>query len=164
VTRPAEEPFPFRRAAIGCAGLAAVLLVGALLVRPAIFFFAPPRDDGAIAVATLTEVTAGPVRRDLILSRSYGWTGERDAGDGRVQLAVILAPTPTGSISAVNAASPGRLGCAVEIGADRLTDCGGRAWTFDGVPIDSADPPLERVGVEVVSGSVVLDLTGPVER
>jgi hypothetical protein len=112
-------------------------------------------------VATATEVASGPIRRDLILSRSYGWSGERDAGDGRVQVAVIVSAEPTGMIVAVNAASPGRESCAVEIGADRLTDCDGRAWTFAGVPINAGDPPLERIGVEVVSSSVVLDMTGP---
>ena len=159
-----DEPFPLRRAALGCLGLAVGLLVIALLVRPTIFLFAPPRDDAALTVATLTEVTAGPTRRDIILSRSYGWSGERDAGDGRVQVAVIIAPTTGGSISAVNAATPGRDDCAVEIRADRLTNCEGRAWTFDGVPIDPADPPLEAVGVQVISGSVELDLTGPADR
>ena len=156
-----DEPFPIRRAALGCLGLAGGLLLVALLVRPTIFFFAPPRDDSAVTTAALTEVSAGPIRRDLVLSRSYGWSGEQDAGDGRVQVGVIIAPTAGGGISAVNAASPGRHDCPVEIGADRLTDCEGRAWTFDGVPIEAADPPLERVGVQVVSGSVVLDLTGP---
>jgi hypothetical protein len=156
-----DEPVPIRRAVIGCLGLAVGLLVLALLVRPAIFLFAPPRNDAAVVVAPLTDVSAGPVVHDVILARSYGWSGERDAGDGRVQLAVILAPTTAGSISAVNAASPGRDGCPVEIAADRLRDCDGRAWTYDGVPIDATDPPLERVEVQVESGSVVLDLTGP---
>lgn len=156
-----DDPVPVRRAALGCLALAVGLLVLALLVRPTIFFFAPPRDDAAVIAAPLTEVMAGPIRRDLILSRSYGWAGELDAGDGRVQVAVIVAPTTGGSISAVNAASPGRADCPVEIGADRLRDCEGRAWTFDGIPIAPADPPLERVTVEVVSGNVVLDLTGP---
>lgn len=158
-----DEPFPLRRAALGCLGLALGLLVAALLVRPTIFFFAPPRDDAAITAATLTEVSAGPIRRDLVLSRSYGWSGEQDAGDGRVQVGVIIAPTPGGSISAVNAASPGRADCGIEIGADRLTDCDGREWTFDGVPIDPAQRPLEQVGVQVVSGSVELDLTRPAD-
>ena len=61
----------------------------------------------------------------------------------------------------MNAASPGRDDCPVEIGADRLSDCDGRAWTFEGIPIDPADPPLERIAVDVTSGSVVLDMTAP---
>lgn len=157
-----DEPVPLRRAAIGCLLVALTVVALALIVRPAIFSVAPPRDDAAVIVATATEVASGPIRRDVLLSRSRGWSGERDAGDGRVQLAVILAPSSTfGGVSAVNAASPGRSACPVEIGADRLTDCNGRAWTFEGFPIDSADPPLERVEADVVSGSVVLDLTQP---
>ena len=156
-----DEPVPLRRAVVGCLLVAVAVIGVALLVRPAIFSLAPPRDDASVFVATATEVASGPIRREVLLSRSYGWSGERDAGNGRVQLAVILAPSRFGAISAVNAASPGRADCAVEIGADRLVDCDGRAWTFDGVPIDTADPPLERIGAEVDAGSVVLDLTGP---
>ena len=82
-----DDPPPIRRAAARlprrwpCAGL-----VVAGLVRPAIFFFAPARDDGVVTVGTLAEAREAPVIRDLILSRSYGYDGERDAGDGRVQL------------------------------------------------------------------------------
>lgn len=156
-----DEPVPIRRAAIGCLAVALVAVAAALIVRPAIFSLAPPRDDSAVIVATSAEVGAGPIRRDVVLSRSHGWSGELDAGDGRVQLAVIVAPASFGGITALNAASPGRSECPVIIDADRLTDCGGRAWTFEGIPLEVADPPLELIGVEVVSGSVVLDLTQP---
>jgi len=157
-----DEPVPLRRAAVGCLLVALAVVALALIVRPAIFSLAPPRDDASVIAVTATEVATGPIHRDFVLSRSHGWSGERDAGDGRVQLAVILAPTSTsGAVSAVNASSPGRDDCPVEIGADRLSDCDGRAWTFDGFAIDSADPPLERIAAEVVDGSVVLDLTQP---
>jgi hypothetical protein len=160
-----DEPVPIRRAVVGCLVLAVAAIAVGLAVRPAIFSLAPPRDDGAVIVATATEVSTGPIRREVILSRSRGWSGELDAGDGRVQLAVILASSPAlGGISAVNAASPVRDGCPVVIRTDRLTDCDGRAWTVDGFPIDSADPPLERIAVEVVNGSVVLDLTAPAQE
>ncbi|MGH2417052.1 MAG: hypothetical protein ACRDFY_01835 [Candidatus Limnocylindria bacterium] len=158
-----DEPVPIRRAAVGCLMIVVAVVAVALIVRPAIFSVAPPRDDSVVTIATASEVNAGPIRRDVILSRSRGWSGERDAGDGRVQLAVILAPSAGGGISAVNAATPGRDDCPVEIGADRLTGCDGRAWTFDGIPIDPADPPLERIAVEVASGSVVLDMTAPLD-
>jgi hypothetical protein len=156
-----DEPVPIRRAAVGCLVLALGVAAVALLVRPAIFSVAPPRDDSVVTVATAAQVTAGPIRRDLILSRSYGWSGERDAGDGRVQVAVIVSPSTLAGTVAVNAASPGRDDCPVEIGGDRLTDCEGRTWTYDGIPIDAADPPLERIGVDVAAGSVVLDMTAP---
>ena len=156
-----NEPVPIRRAAVGC--LLVVLTIAAigLVVRLAILSAAPPRDDTGVTVATVGEVSGGPIRRDLLLSRSRGWSGERDAGDGRVQVAVIISPTTGGGIAAVNAASPGRADCPVEIGADRLTDCEGRAWTFEGIPIDPADPPLERIAVTVTSGAVALDMSAP---
>ena len=157
-----DEPVPIRRAAVGCLLVALAVIAIGLIVRPAIFSVAPPRDDSVVTVAATSEVTPGPIRRDLVLSRSYGWSGERDAGDGRVQVAVIVAPAGPGGIAAVNAASPGRSDCPVEIGADRLADCDGREWTLDGIPIDPADPPLERIAVDVASGSVVLDMTRPV--
>jgi hypothetical protein len=158
-----DEPVPIRRAAIGCLLVALAVAALALVVRPAIFSVAAPRDDSVVAVGTATEVAAGPMRRDLILSRPRGWSGERDAGDGRVQVAVIVSPSSLGGTSAVNAASPGRDDCPVVIAADRLTDCDGRAWTYEGIPIDAADPPLEKIAVEEASGSIVLDMTGPLD-
>lgn len=159
-----NEPVPIRRAAVGCLVVALTLAAIALVVRLAIFSAATPRDDTVVTVATAAEVTGGPIRRDLLLSRPRGWSGESDAGNGRVQVAVIVAPTRFGGTVAVNAASPGRSDCAVEIAADRLTDCDGRAWTFEGIPIDPADPPLERVAVEVTAGSVVLDMSAPLSE
>lgn len=154
-----HEPVPVRRAAVGCLVVALVVVGFALLVRPAIFSVAPPRDDSVVTVATVTEVTAGPIRRDLVLSGSHDWSGERDAGSGRVQVSVIVAPSVAGGFSAVNAASPVEENCAVEIGADRLTDCQGRAWDLNGFPLDPDEPPLERIPATVEAGSVVLDLT-----
>ena len=159
-----DEPVPVRRAAIGCIVVAAAVVGLALLVRPAIFSVAPPRDDSAVVVATATEVAAGPIRRDVLLSRTHGWSGEREAGDGRVQLTVIVSQPAIAAVAAVNAAAPGRDDCPIEIGADRLLDCEGRAWTFDGIPLDPADPTLERIAARLESGGVVLDLTGPVDE
>ena len=159
-----DEPVPVRRAVIGCLLVAAAVVVLALLARPAIFSVAPPRDDSAVVVATATEVAAGPIRREVLLSRSHGWSGERDAGDGRVQLTVIVSQPAIAAVAAVNAASPGRDDCPIEIGADRLLDCDGRAWTFEGIPLDPADPTLERIAARLESGGVVLDLTGPVDE
>lgn len=158
-----DDGVPLRRALIGFVLLAAFVAVVMLLVRPAIFSLAPPRDDSAVAVGTLTEVSAGTRRVEVILSRSYGWDGERDAGDGRVQLGVIVGPTPTG-LAAVNGASPVAEDCPVEIGADRLLDCDGRAWTVAGLPIDSADPPLERFAITVDNGTVFVDFTRVVDE
>ena len=157
-----DEPVPIRRAALGCLVVVLAIAAVGIVVRLAILSAAPPRDDSVVTVAAAGEVTDGPIRREIILSQSYDWSGELDAGSGRVQLSVILAPSTAGGVTAVNAASPGRADCPIEIGPDRLTDCDGRAWTFEGIPLDPADPPLERIAVEVVAGAVKLDLTAGV--
>jgi hypothetical protein len=156
-----DEPVPIRRAAIGCLALALAVAAFGLLIRPAIFSLAPARDDSAITVATALEVASGPIQRDVILARSRGWSGEVAAGDGRVQLSVIVAPAPVSGVTAFNAASPGRDGCPVQIDETRLTDCAGRAWTLEGAPVDPADAPLERIPAVIDAGSVVLDLSRP---
>jgi hypothetical protein len=153
-----DEPLPIRRIVVGFLLIVGFVVLLMALVRPAIFSLAPPRDDSAVAVGTLADVTAGIERREVILSRSYGWAGEVDAGDGRVQLGVLVGPTATG-IAAVNAASPVEADCEVRIGADRLVDCADRAWTFAGLPIDPADPPLERFPIRSEGGTVFVDFT-----
>jgi hypothetical protein len=157
-----DEPIPIRRVLVGFGLIALLVLVLMLLVRPAIFTFAPPRDDSVVAVGTQSEVSAAPRRIEVVLSGSYGWAGEQAAGDGRTQLGVIVGPTGTG-IAAVNAASPVADDCPVEIEPDRLTDCEGRSWTFAGFPIDSADPPLERFPITVDGGSVFVDFTRTID-
>jgi hypothetical protein len=157
-----DEPIPIRRVLVGFGLIALLVLVLMLLVRPAIFTFAPPRDDTVVAVGTQSEVSAATQRIEVVLSGSYGWDGERAAGDGRTQLGVIVGPTQSG-LAAVNAASPVAEDCPVEVEPDRLTDCDGRSWTFAGFPIDSADPPLERFPVTVDGGSVFVDFTRTID-
>lgn len=159
---PRDEPVPIRRAAIGCLLLALLGLGAAALVRPAIYLLAPPRDDARVIVGTLAELGSGPIERDQLLGRSYGHDGEVDAGEGRAQIRLIVAPAGFGAASVVNAASPLEEDCPAEIGADRLLDCEGRAWTYQGLPIDSADPPLERFAVQIEDGAIVADLTKPI--
>ena len=65
---PMDEPVPIRRAAVGCLLVALAVAAIALIVRPAIFSVAPPRDDSVVTVAAASEVTAGPIRRELILT------------------------------------------------------------------------------------------------
>jgi hypothetical protein len=154
-----DEPVPIGRAAAGCLAIAVVGLVVALLVRPLIFSVAPPRDDSVVTVAAAADVRTAPVERDVLLGRSYGWDGERDAGDGRVQLRLIVAPARFGGVAVLNGSSPVADDCPVDIGADRLTDCDGRAWTFEGDPLDSADPPLQRFPASSESGTITADLT-----
>lgn len=154
-----DEPVPVRRAVVGCLVIALVGLGIAALVRPAIFSLAPPRDDARTIVATLAQVSGGPIEREQLLVRSYGHDGERDAGDGRSQLRIIVLESSFGGVTVLNAASPERTDCPVEIGADRLLDCEGRAWTFEGLPVDAADAPLQRFPAEVEEGSIVVDFT-----
>jgi hypothetical protein len=154
-----DDPPPIRRAAIGCLVLAVVGFGFAALVRPLIFSVAPPRDDSVVIVATLSDTATGPIRRVQLLSRSYGHEGEVDAGDGRVEVVVIATATEFGGVTVVNAASPDRDGCPVEVGADRLVDCDGRTWTYEGLPIDSADPPLQRFPATIEDGAIVVDFT-----
>lgn len=156
-----DDPVPIRRAALGCLVLALAVAAIGLVIRPAIFSLAPARDDSAVTVATAVEVASGPIERDVILARSRGWSGEVDAGDGRVQVSVIVVPSQVSGVAAFNAASPGQDGCAVEIDGTRLTDCDDRAWTFEGAPVDPSNAPLERIPAAIVSGSVVLDLSDP---
>lgn len=159
-----DEPPPIRRAAIGCLVLAVAGFGLAALVRPLIFSVAPPRDDSVVIVGTLSEVAAGPIRSVQLLSRSYGHDGELNAGDGRVEVAVIATASDFGGVTVVNAASPGREDCPVEVAGDRLADCEDRTWTYEGAPIDPADPPLQRFRSEVQDGAIVVDFTRVVER
>ena len=154
-----DDPPPFRRAAIGCLVIALLGLGAAALVRPLIFSVAPPRDDSVVIIGTLSDLSAGPVRQELLLSRSYGLDGERDAGDGRVQIGIIATTNTAAGVTVVNAASPDRDGCPVEVAGDRLADCEGRTWTYEGLPIDSADPPLQRFPTQVQDGAIVVDFT-----
>jgi len=158
-----DDPVPVRRAVIGCLTIALLVAGLLVLIRPALFTFAPPRDDRSVVVAAVSELGEAPIRRDVILSRSHGWGGETDAGDGRVQVTLLISPSALGGASAVNAASPGREGCDVEVAGDRLADCDGRTWTFEGLPIDAADPQLERFPVIDDGGTLVVDMTRLVE-
>ena len=154
-----DEPPPFRRAAIGCLVLAMLGFGAAALVRPLIFSVAPPRDDRVVIVGTLSDLAAGPLRQDLVLSRSYGLDGERDAGDGKVQVAIIATANAAAGVTVVNAGSPGRDECGVEVAGDRLADCEGRTWTYEGLPFDAAEPPLQQLPAEVRDGAIVVDFT-----
>lgn len=158
-----DDPVPVRRALIGCLTIAIVVTGLLVLVRPVLFTLAPPRDDSAVVVAAASELGDLPIRRDVVLSRSHGWAGEVDAGDGRVQHTILISPSALGGVAAVNAASPDGEGCPVRVAGDRLADCDGRTWTFDGVPIDATDQPLERFPVTDEGGTLVVDMTRLVE-
>jgi hypothetical protein len=80
-----------------------VLLVGAmLLVRPLIFSVAPPRDDSSYAVAPQSQISAGPVVRELPLNASHDIPGEQ-IQSGLPVVRIVISSQPGQLISAVNA-------------------------------------------------------------
>lgn len=158
-----DDPVPVRRAFIGCLTIALLVAGLLVLVRPALFMLAPPRDDRAVVVAAASDLEDVPISRPVVLSRSRGWAGETDLGDGLVQHTLLISRSTLGGVAAVNAASPDRDGCEVRVAGDRLADCEGRTWTFDGLPIEGAGPPLERFPVTDDGGALVVDMTRTLE-
>jgi hypothetical protein len=153
-----RDPPPVRRALVG--GLIAAAVVGGLLllVRPFIFSFAPPLSDANYTVGSAAVIRNGPALVEVVLGESHGWPGEVRRDDELISLTVVVSATGTDAFAVVNAWSPTN-DCALTLGADRLTDCNGDTWTFDGVPIDPADPSLTAFPTTVNSGAVVADFT-----
>jgi hypothetical protein len=146
-----------RYAAVAVLGF--VLLVGAmLLVRPLIFSVAPERGDANYALVAATDLGTVPIERQLLLTESHGLPGEQPNGR-RVSLRVVISRPPAGGIAVVTEWSAAG-SCAVELAGDRLRDCRGSTWTFDGVPI-SADRPLQRFPAHISAGAVIVDFTRP---
>ena len=143
------------------AGLLAAAAVGGLLllVRPFIFSFAPPLDDTNYTVAGVLDARAKPMLVEIVLNEAHGLPGEVHR-DNRVGLTVVVSSVGTDAFAVVDAWSPTN-DCAVTLGADRLVDCRGDTWTFDGVPIDPADPGLTEFPTTVRNGAVVVDFTRP---
>ena len=143
------------------AGLIAAAAVSGLLllVRPFIFSFAPPLDDTNYTVADVLEARANPTLVEIVLNEPHGLPGEVHR-DNRVGLTVVVSSVGTDAFAVVDAWSPTN-DCAVTLGADRLVDCKGDTWTFDGVPINPADPGLTEFPTTVRNGAVVADFTRP---
>jgi hypothetical protein len=153
-------PVPLRRYIV--AGLLAAAAVSGvlLLVRPFLFTFARPLDDTNYTVAAAAQAKNGPMLVEIVLNESHGLPGEVHS-DKRVGLTVVVSSIGSDAFAVVDAWSPTH-NCAVTLGADRLVDCSGETWTFDGVPIDPANPPLVAFPTTVRSGAVVADFTHPV--
>lgn len=153
---------PIARYAVA-AILAIAGLVGLmLLVRPLIFSLAPPLDDSNYRLIAAATADEGVQLVPIVLNEPQGLLGEVVAGE-HARLTVVVAPvTGTGRYTVVNAWSPTN-DCAIELGPDRLVDCVGGAWTYEGIPIDPAGPPLERFPTTVRNGAVVVDFTRPVD-
>ena len=143
------------------AGLLAAAAVSGvlLLVRPFIFSFAPPLDDTNYTVAGVLDARAKPMLVEIVLNEAHGLPGEVHR-DNRVGLTVVVSSVGTDAFAVVDAWSPTN-DCAVTLGADRLVDCRGDTWTFDGVPIDPADPGLTEFPTTVRNSAVVVDFTRP---
>ncbi len=161
---PPPPPVPVTRyALVALLGLGAVVLV-VLLVRPFIFTFAEARDDANFVLLAQSELDAGPVIVERLLDEAHGLVGEEPQGD-RIRVRVAAAPLPPGreGYSVVNAWSPTN-DCPLTLGPDRLIDCAGDAWTYEGFPIDPADPLLALFPNEVRQGAIVVDFTTTVDR
>jgi hypothetical protein len=154
---------PIARYAVA-ALLAVAGLVGLmLLIRPLIFSLAPPLDDANYRLIATTQADQGVQLVEIVLNEPHGLPGEVVAGE-RAGLTVVVAPViGTGRYTVVNAWSPTH-DCRIGLGPDRLVDCAGDAWTYEGVPIDAADAPLQAFPTTVGNGAVVVDFTHPVDE
>jgi hypothetical protein len=155
-----REPVPVGRYAV-LAGVAVLLLLGiTLLVRPLIFSLADPRDDARYPLLSVSAADAGPQLVEILLNDRRGLAGEQ-VQDELVGYTVVVAPRPgRDGYSVVGAWSPTG-DCPLEISGDRLRDCDGATWTFDGVPFDADGPSLVAFPVTVRNAAVIADFTAP---
>lgn len=161
---PQPTPVPLKRyALVALLGLGVVMAV-VLLVRPFILSFAEARDDANYPVIAAAEVDDGPVITEVLLEESHGLPGG-ELQDDLVRIRVAAAPLPPGrdGYSVVHAWSPVNH-CPLTLGADRLVDCEGAAWTYEGFPIDVAHPMLQSFPSEVRQGAIVVDFTSALDR
>ena len=146
-------------ALLSVAGLVGLML----LVRPLIFSLAPPLDDANYRLVATSQADEGAQLVELVLSEPHGLLGEVVDGE-RARLTVAVSPVVgTGRYTVVNAWSPTNA-CRIELGPDRLVDCAGDAWTYEGIPIDADDPPLQRFPTVVRNGAIVVDFAHPVDE
>ena len=155
-----QPPVQLRRYVV--AGLLAAAVVSGLLllVRAFIFSFGAPLDDTNYTVAGVAQVRNDPMLVEIVLNESHGLPGEVHR-DERVGLTVVVSAVGTEAFAVVDAWSPTNE-CAITLGADRLVDCAGDTWTWDGIPIDPADPGLTGFPTTVRNGAVVVDFTRPI--
>jgi hypothetical protein len=155
-----REPVPLGRYAILALLAVGILLGITLLVRPFIFSLADPRDDARYPLLSIGAADAGPQLLEIVLNDSHGFPGEVVRNE-HVGYTVVVAPLPgRGGYSVVGAWSPTGA-CRVEISGDRLRDCGGATWTFEGIPFDPNGPSLVAFPATVRNGAVIADFTAP---
>lgn len=152
-----RDPLPVRRGVV--AGVLAAVALGGLLllVRPLIFSFAPPLTDSNYTVASAASIRNGPALVEIVLNETHDLPGEAHRNEA-VGLTVVVSQVGTDAFAVVDAWSPTN-DCALSMRADRVVDCEEDTWTFDGVPIDPADPALLAFPTTVRNGAVVVDFT-----
>lgn len=157
-----DPDVPVRRyAVLGLLAVAGLLFI-TLLVRPFILSLAGPRDDANFPLIGAGEADRGPQLLEIRLNDRHGLPGEQVDSD-RIGYSVVVAPLPgRDGYSVVGAWSPVN-SCALAIAEDRLRDCEGDTWTFDGTPFASDDPRLTAFPVSVRQGAVIADFTAPIE-
>jgi hypothetical protein len=157
-----DPDVPVRRYLVVALLAVGILLVITLLVRPFIFSLAGPRDDRNFPVTSVSQADEGPQLIEILLNDPHGLPGEI-VRDDRVGYSVVVAPLPgqTG-YSVVGAWSPTGE-CPLEVDQDRLRDCRGDTWTFEGFPFDAGIPSLTAFPVSVRNGAVVADFTAPMD-
>jgi hypothetical protein len=161
VTRDAPD-VPVRRYAVLALLAIGGLLVITLLVRPLIFTLAGPRDDANFPVLSVSEADKGAQLIEIRLNDPHGLPGEVVRGD-EVGYSLVVAPLPgRDGYSLVGAWSPVN-DCAVSVAGDRLRDCQGVTWTFEGFPFRADDPALTAFPVTVRNGAVLADFTSPMD-
>jgi hypothetical protein len=155
-----REPVPIGRYAL-VAGLGVLVLLGiTLLVRPAILSLAPERNDARYPLLSIADADRGPQLKEIVLNDRHGLRGEV-VDDERVGYTVVIAPLPgRDGYSVVGAWSPTG-DCPLQISGDRLRDCEGATWTFEGFPFDASGPSLVAFPVAVRNGAVIADFTAP---
>lgn len=153
-------PVPIGRYVVLIIGAIGALLVVMLLIRPFIFSFSTARDDANYALVGASEIDRGARSIEIVLADSHGLDGEV-VEDDRVGMTVIAAPlSGRDGYSVVAAWSPVN-DCAVTLGADRLVDCTGATWTYEGFAIDAGAQDLQSFPNEVRQGAIVVDFTAP---
>ena len=155
-----REPVPVSRYAILAGVAILVLLAITLLVRPLILSLAPERNDARYPLFSIAQADTGPQLKEIVLNDRHGFPGEV-VRDELVGYTVVVAPLPgRGGYSIVGAWSPTG-DCPLEISGDRLRDCDGATWTFEGFPIEPDGPSLVAFPAAVRNGAVIADFTAP---
>jgi hypothetical protein len=156
------DDIPVRRYLVLALIAVGLILIVTLLVRPFIFSLAGPRDDANYPLIAAGEADKGPRLIEIVLNDRHGLPGEV-VRDDQVGYTVVVAPLPGGNgYSVVGAWSPSA-NCALAIDQDRVRDCQGDTWTFEGLPIETGNPPLTAFPVSVRNGAVIVDFTAPID-